>query len=83
MYREPVLRQLVSFIYLRRDLPPREGQSRAEGHTLMAYLKNRPQHLVFLLALMRCILGVFHLVVEFEEGIFYVVEAGRRGFAGA
>lgn len=49
----------------------------------MTYLKNRPQHLMLLLALVRRVLGVFHLVVEFQERVFYVVEARRGGFAGA
>lgn len=38
---------------------------------------------MLLLALMRRILGIFHLVVELEERIFYIVEARWRGFAGA
>lgn len=49
----------------------------------MAYLKNRPQHLVLLLALVRRVLGVLHLVAEFQERVFYVVEARRWGFAVA
>ena len=35
-------------------------------HTLMGDLKDRPQHLVLLLALVRRILGVLHLVGELE-----------------
>jgi hypothetical protein len=44
-------------------------------HTLMGDLEDRPQHLVLLLALVRRILGVFHLVGELEQGVFNVVEA--------
>lgn len=48
-------------------------------HTLVRDLKDRPQHLVLLLALVRGVLGVLHLVAELEEGVFDVVEAlGRR-----
>lgn len=36
----------------------------------MRDLKDRPEHLVLLLAFVACILGVFELVLEFEEGIF-------------
>lgn len=38
---------------------------------------------MLLLSLVRRILGVFHLVIELEERIFYVVEARRRGLAVA
>jgi hypothetical protein len=44
-------------------------------HTLMGDLEDRPQHLVLLLALVRGVLGVLHLVGEFEKGVFDVVEA--------
>ena len=49
----------------------------------MANLKYRPQHLVLLLALVRRVLGVLHLVRELEERVFDVVEAVRWGLAGA
>lgn len=41
----------------------------------MADLKYWPKDLMPLLAVMRGILGVFHLVAELEKGIFNVVEA--------
>lgn len=44
-------------------------------HTLMAYLEYRPHDFMALFAFMRGILGVFHLVTEFEQRIFNVVEA--------
>lgn len=34
-----------------------------------------------LLPLMRRVLGIFHLVAEFEEGVFDVVEASGWGLA--
>jgi hypothetical protein len=51
--------------------------------TLMGDLEDRPQHLVLLLALVRGVLGVFHLVGELEEGVFDVVEALWRRLAVA
>lgn len=36
----------------------------------MCDLKHRPQHLVLLLAFVTSVLGVFELVLEFEECIF-------------
>jgi hypothetical protein len=47
----------------------------------MANLENRPKNLMFLLSLVRRILGIFHLIAEFQQGIFYVVEACWWGFA--
>lgn len=45
----------------------------------MGDLEDRPQHLMLLLALVRSVLGVLHLVRELEQGVFDVVEAiGRR-----
>jgi hypothetical protein len=45
----------------------------------MGDLKDRPQHLVLLLALVRGVLGVLHLVGELEQGVLDVLEAiGRR-----
>lgn len=49
--------------------------------TLMCDLEHRPHHLVLLLALVRGVFGVFHLVGELEERVFDVVEAVGRGFA--
>lgn len=49
----------------------------------MGNLEDGPEGLVALFALVGGVLGVFHLVAEFEEGVFDVVEAGGRGFAGA
>lgn len=49
----------------------------------MGDLEDRPQHLVLLLALVRCVLGVLHLVGELEEGVFDVVETLWRRFAVA
>lgn len=47
--------------------------------TLVRDLKDRPQHLVLLLALVRGVLGVFHFVAELEQRVFDVVETlGRR-----
>lgn len=51
--------------------------------TLMSDLKNRPQDLMPLLALVRRVLGVFHLVTKFQQGVFEVLEPVGRGFAGA
>lgn len=48
---------------------------------MMTDLKYRPQHLVPFLPFVRRVLGVFHLVAEFEERVFDVVEAGGWGFA--
>ena len=50
-------------------------------HTLVRDLEDGPQHLVLLLALVARVLGVFEAVLEFEEGVFDVVEAVGRGFA--
>lgn len=47
----------------------------------MTDLKYRPQNLVSLLALVRRVLGVLHLVAEFEQRVFQVVEAVWRRFA--
>lgn len=47
----------------------------------MADLKNGPEDLMSLLPFMRCILGVFHFVAEFEECIFQIVKAIRWGLA--
>ena len=44
-------------------------------HTLMCDLEDGPQHLVLLLALVARVLGILHLVAEFEEGVFEVLEA--------
>ena len=47
----------------------------------MCDLEDGPHHLVLLLALVRCILRVLHLVLEFEECVFDVVEAFWRRLA--
>jgi len=59
---------------------PRETSGR-KGHTLVADLEDGPENFVFLLSLMRSILGIFHLIAELEQSIFDIVEAGRRRFA--
>ena len=41
----------------------------------MRDLEDGPQHLVLLFALVACVLGVFELVLELEEGVFDIVEA--------
>jgi hypothetical protein len=41
----------------------------------MTDLKNRPVDFMPLLALVRCVLGVFHFVAEFKQRIFDIVEA--------
>jgi hypothetical protein len=46
----------------------------------MTYLENRPEHFMPLLALVRRVLGVFHFIAEFEEGILDIVEARRGRF---
>ena len=48
----------------------------------MCNLKHRPQHLMLLLPFVARVLGVFEFVLEFEEGVFDVVEAFGWGFAG-
>ncbi len=40
----------------------------------MSDLKDRPQDLVPLLALVRRVLGVFHLVAEFQQRVLNVLE---------
>ena len=52
-------------------------------HTLMGDLEDRPQHLVLLLALVRRVLGVLHLVGELKQRVFDVVEALWRRLAVA
>lgn len=52
-------------------------------HTLVGDLEDRPQHLVLLLALVRGILGVLHLVGELEQRVFDVVETLWRRLAVA
>ena len=41
----------------------------------MGNLKDRPQHLMSLFALMRCVLGVLHLIAELQQSILDIVEA--------
>ena len=52
-----------------------------ELRTLMSDLKYGPKHLVLLLAFVTGILGVFHLVAEFQQSVFDVLEAIRWRFA--
>lgn len=59
------------------------GGGKGEERTLVTDLKNRPHHLVLLLAVVRGVLGVLHLVAELEQRVFDVVEARWRGFARA
>lgn len=49
----------------------------------MRYLEDGPHALISLLPFMRLVGGVFHLVLEFEEGVFDVFEAVWWGFAVA
>jgi hypothetical protein len=58
----------------------RSGQIRP---TSMRDLEDGPKRFATLLALVRGVFGIFHLVGEFEEGVFDVVEAFGRRFAGA
>jgi len=51
--------------------------------TLMCDLEDGPHHLVPLLALVRGVLGVLHLVLELEERVFDVFEAIWGRFAVA
>lgn len=46
----------------------------------MMDLEDWPLHLMLLLALMRCVFGVFEFVVELKEGVFEILEAWWRGF---
>lgn len=87
MYREPVGKEEVSIIRTRVPLAVDssgvclEGKRESVQHTLVADLEDGPQHLVFLLSLVRGILGILHLIAELEKSVFYVVEAGWRRFA--
>lgn len=49
----------------------------------MSDLEYRPQNFMPLLALMRSILCILHLVTELEQGVFYVVKAVWRRLAVA
>jgi len=49
----------------------------------VADLKNWPEHFVPLLAFMRSVLGIFHLVAELEEDVFDIFESGWWRFAVA
>lgn len=51
--------------------------------TMMGDLKDGPENFMTLFAFVCGVLGVFHLVAEFQEGVFDVVEAVRWGFAVA
>jgi len=51
--------------------------------TSMRDLEDGPERFATLLALVRGVFGIFHLVGEFEEGVFDVVEAFGGRFAGA
>lgn len=44
----------------------------------MGDLEYGPHHFVLLFAFVRCVFGVFHLVLELEEGVFDVFEAVWR-----
>jgi len=50
-------------------------------HTLVGDLKNRPQDLMSFFPLVRRILGIFHLVAKFKEGILYVIKTIWRWLA--
>jgi hypothetical protein len=50
--------------------------------SLVRYLEDGPDHFVLFLAFSGRVFSVFHLVGEFEEGVFQVVEAVWRGFFG-
>ena len=47
----------------------------------MTDLKYRPQNLMSFLSFVGSVLGVLHLITEFEEGVFNIVKAIRWGFA--
>lgn len=47
----------------------------------MGDLKDRPEHLVLLLAFVAGVLGIFHLVLKLEQRVFNVLEAIRRRLA--
>ena len=49
--------------------------------TLMGDLENRPEHLLPLLALVRGVLCVFHLVGEFEERVLQIGKSVGWGFS--
>jgi len=49
----------------------------------MGDLEDRPQHLVLLLALVRSVLSILHLVGELEQRVLDVVEAIWRRLAVA
>jgi hypothetical protein len=51
--------------------------------TLMRYLEDRPHYLMALFALVTRVLGVFHLIAEFEKRVFDVVEPSWWGLAHA
>jgi hypothetical protein len=54
------------------------------ARALVRDLENGPCHFVLFLALVRRVLGIFHLVRELEECVFQVFEAfGRAPLAGA
>jgi hypothetical protein len=47
----------------------------------VANLEDGPEHFVSLLSIMRSVLSILHLIAELEQGVFNIVEAGRRRFA--
>lgn len=53
----------------------------AFSRTLVGDLEDGPGHFVLLLAFVAGVLGVFHFVGEFEEGVFDVFEAVWWGLA--
>ena len=72
MYRDPIQLQSAFFLCVSPALP-----------TLMVNLKDRPQHFMLFLSIVRRIFGILHLIAELEQGIFYVFEAVRWRFASA
>lgn len=49
--------------------------------TLVTDLKYRPEDFVFLLSFVGGVLGIFHLIAEFKQGIFKIVKARWRRLA--
>lgn len=81
MYLDPIIHgNSISLVEL-KHLYPNAVRLQSGGLTLMANLENGPEHLVLLLALMRCIFGIFHFIAEFQECVFDVIEACWGWFA--
>lgn len=75
MYLDPIIHGHGIRLAELKHLYPNRTRLKSGALTLMANLENGPEHLMFLLALMRCIFGVLHFIAEFQEGVFDVIEA--------